>query len=147
LIIKSSLFQDASSAISVPHMSTASRTPNRKVDSLLEEKTLSSTRNTVFLTTTTFPDLFWDNKSRFKTAMEALRVERLSTLYKQCQMSVENFHGFSDKPNPWALHSKQYKVSRNRSVGAGKLSGVLRIFARISPNSPKKLLGYFLCEY
>jgi len=33
------------------------------------------------------------------------------------------------------------------SVGAGKVLGVRRIFAQISPNLPEKLLGHFLCEY
>jgi len=32
-------------------------------------------------------------------------------------------------------------------VGAGKILGVRRIFARISPNLPQKILGHFLCEY
>jgi len=31
-------------------------------------------------------------------------------------------------------------------VGAGKFLGVQRIFARISPQLPEKLLGHFLCE-
>jgi len=32
-------------------------------------------------------------------------------------------------------------------VGAGKFLGVQKIFARISPNSPEKILGHFLCKY
>jgi len=33
------------------------------------------------------------------------------------------------------------------SEGAGKILGVRRIFARISPNLPEKFLGHFSCEY
>jgi len=38
-------------------------------------------------------------------------------------------------------------LARSVSVGAGKFWGLRRIFARISPNLPEKLLGHCLCEH
>jgi len=43
--------------------------------------------------------------------------------------------------------SERTKTPTLIGVGAGKFLRVRRIFARIFPNLPEKILGHFLCEY